>query len=45
MLKETSKKKLAANIKSDSKSFFAYVRNQSRAPVKTGALETGNGGK
>ena len=37
-------KKLAENIKKDSKSFFAYVRGRSQATRKVGPL-TDNGGK
>ena len=41
--KRTFEKKLAGNIKNNSKSFYAYVRSKQKVRDKVGPLETNNG--
>ena len=41
--KRTFEKKLAANIKNDSKSFYAYVRSKQKVRDKVGPLENNSG--
>ena len=40
---ETFEKKLAGNIKNDSKSFYAYVRSKQKVRDKVGPLENNRG--
>ena len=41
--KRTFEKKLAGNIKNDSKSFYAYVRSKQKVRNKVGSLENNSG--
>ena len=41
--KRTFQKKLAGNIKNDSKSFYAYVRNKQKVRDKVGPLKNNSG--
>ena len=41
--KRTFEKKLAGNVKNDSKSFYAYVRSKQKVQDKVGPLEKNNG--
>ena len=41
--KKNFEKKLAANIKKDNKSFYAYVRNKSRSKIRPGVVEDAAG--
>ena len=41
--KRTFEKKLAGNIKNDSKSFYAYVMSKQKVQVKVGPLENNRG--
>ena len=41
--KRTFEKKLAGNIKNDSKSFYAYVRSKQKVRDKVGPLENNSG--
>ena len=36
-------KKLASNVKTDPKSFYAYVRSQSKTKTSVGSLKNGDG--
>ena len=42
-LKEAVSKKLACNIKNDSKSFYAYVKSKQNVQDKVGPLEDSSG--